>query len=338
MVKVESLDDPRLYYFLFHLSIGYAVLAAIFGQLTGCVLVLAAALAAHFYAFDQLPNQRLSSFASLIYGSPDKDTRKRVVLHRGGCIDAPENTLEAIREAARQGAAGVEFDLQFTSDSVGILMHDDTLDRTTDGVGDVRQQTFQQIRNLDASAKHANKSKYGHKVKIPTLEECLLECLQHRLLIFIDCKAYAEKTAQLVDKMMNKYPELYECAAVCSFYPHIVYTMRKKNPNVITGLTYRKWFLSTKGDCWTQNCSGITYYFFLALDVIYTVLMYGFTWMYCGNSFLLLNKESVSMNEVNWWKNLGITLLPWTVNSETEKRYFMEQLNVPIITDGINIE
>ena len=53
--------------------------------------------------------------------------------------------------------AGVEVDLQFTSDGVGILLHDDTLDRTTDETGDVRQMTYNEISSVDAGAKHKNR-------------------------------------------------------------------------------------------------------------------------------------------------------------------------------------
>ena len=60
-------------------------------------------------------------------------------------------------QAAKHGVAGVEVDLQFTADGVGILLHDDTLDRTTDASGDVRQKSFSEIRDVNAAAKHKSR-------------------------------------------------------------------------------------------------------------------------------------------------------------------------------------
>ena len=75
-----------------------------------------------------------------------------VIGHRGAAAYAPENTLEGIREAARRGARWVEFDAKLTGDGVVILMHDDTLDRTTSGHGPVAHATYAEIRLLDAGA------------------------------------------------------------------------------------------------------------------------------------------------------------------------------------------
>lgn len=76
----------------------------------------------------------------------------RVIGHRGAAAHAPENTLESIREAARQGACCVEFDAKLTADGVVILMHDDTLDRTTNGAGDVAKAMHVDIEGLDAGS------------------------------------------------------------------------------------------------------------------------------------------------------------------------------------------
>ena len=76
----------------------------------------------------------------------------RVIGHRGAAAYAPENTLEGIREAAQRGARWVEFDAKLTGDGVVILMHDDTLDRTTNGHGPVALASFADIGRLDAGA------------------------------------------------------------------------------------------------------------------------------------------------------------------------------------------
>lgn len=76
----------------------------------------------------------------------------RLVGHRGLAAHAPENTLAGIRMAAARGVSCVEFDAKLTGDGVVILMHDDRLDRTTDGVGPVASLNFDEIRRLDAGA------------------------------------------------------------------------------------------------------------------------------------------------------------------------------------------
>lgn len=59
-----------------------------------------------------------------------------------------------VLKASRNGATAVELDLSFTADGVPVLMHDETLDRTTNGSGPVRQVRFAQLRRLDASLRH----------------------------------------------------------------------------------------------------------------------------------------------------------------------------------------
>jgi glycerophosphoryl diester phosphodiesterase len=73
-----------------------------------------------------------------------------LVGHRGAAALAPENTLASFEAAARSGVGWVEFDAKLTRDGIVILMHDDTLDRTTDGRGPVAATDYAAIRRLDA--------------------------------------------------------------------------------------------------------------------------------------------------------------------------------------------
>ena len=77
-----------------------------------------------------------------------------IIGHRGGGLEAPENTIAAFKLAKENGATGVEFDLDFTKDGIPVIIHDSTVDRTTDGTGKVSDFSYDQIRRLDASAKH----------------------------------------------------------------------------------------------------------------------------------------------------------------------------------------
>ena len=67
----------------------------------------------------------------------------RVIAHRGGGVLAPENTLAGLELARNLGFEGVEFDVKLSEDGTPILMHDDTLDRTTDGHGPVSDLAYE---------------------------------------------------------------------------------------------------------------------------------------------------------------------------------------------------
>ena len=93
-----------------------------------------------------------------------------VCAHRGANDTHPENTLAAFRKAIRLGAHMIEFDVDLTSDGYPVLMHDATVDRTTDGVGLVTDLPFDSIRQLDAGIR---KDPRFAGEQIPTLDEAL---------------------------------------------------------------------------------------------------------------------------------------------------------------------
>jgi glycerophosphoryl diester phosphodiesterase len=99
----------------------------------------------------------------------------RVIGHRGAAARAPENTLAGIRKARELGAAWVEFDVMLTRDGVPVLIHDETLGRTTSGRGRVADRTLAELRELDAGRWFAP-SFAGERV--PTLEEAVALLLE----------------------------------------------------------------------------------------------------------------------------------------------------------------
>ena len=78
--------------------------------------------------------------------------RTRLIAHRGGPRYAPENTLAAYAHAVETGAEMLECDVQLTADGEPIIIHDETLERTTNGVGAVKDKTLAELRRLDAGA------------------------------------------------------------------------------------------------------------------------------------------------------------------------------------------
>ena len=96
--------------------------------------------------------------------------RPFVVGHRGALALAPENTLAAFRRAADLGVDAVEFDVQRTADGVPIIIHDETVDRTTNGHGRVGEMAWAEVRALDAGAWRSPEHAGEH---VPSLGELL---------------------------------------------------------------------------------------------------------------------------------------------------------------------
>lgn len=90
------------------------------------------------------------------------------IAHRGFSGRYPENTLLAFQKALEVGADGIELDVHLTKDNILVIIHDERLDRTTDGCGLVKEHTYAQLRKLDASATY--QGMYGRS-SIPTLEQ-----------------------------------------------------------------------------------------------------------------------------------------------------------------------
>jgi len=114
----------------------------------------------------------------------------QVIGHRGIAGLEPENTLRSFRRAIDLGVDYVECDVRLTSDARLVLIHDETVDRTTNGAGRVVDMTFDAIRGLDA----------GHGERVPTLEE-LIDLIRGRVKAHIELKA--EGTAEPVLRLVE---------------------------------------------------------------------------------------------------------------------------------------
>ncbi len=107
-----------------------------------------------------------------------------IVCHRGANFLAPENTRKALRICIDQRFQFVEMDVRTTSDGELVVIHDATLDRTTDGIGPVSSRTLAEIRNLDAGGWRTP----GHAgLRVPTLNE-MLDMAQGRIGVYIEIK------------------------------------------------------------------------------------------------------------------------------------------------------
>jgi glycerophosphoryl diester phosphodiesterase len=102
----------------------------------------------------------------------------RLFGHRGAAGIAPENTMASFRQALADGAEYLELDVHATHDGVVVVIHDSTLERTTNGAGMVRDLTFAELERLDAGFRFVHDGSYpfrGQGVRVPALEELLEE-------------------------------------------------------------------------------------------------------------------------------------------------------------------
>lgn len=135
--------------------------------------------------YDQtLPAERIMAHYRAALDGSSKEHRPQVVAHRGNNRFAPENTLVSYQQALETGAPIVELDLHRSKDGVIVLLHDDTLDRTTNGTGNVNDMTLEQLKALDAGT--WKDAKYAGE-RIPTLEE-LAELCKGKAVIMLDLK------------------------------------------------------------------------------------------------------------------------------------------------------
>ncbi|XP_051550856.1 glycerophosphodiester phosphodiesterase 1-like [Myxocyprinus asiaticus] len=284
------------------------------------------------FRFPQVPTSR--SRLVLRPGSRVSASGVSAVAHRGGGHDAPENTIAAIRAASENGATGVELDLEFTADGVPILMHDETVDRTTNGSGPVSKLLFSELRKLDPAAKHRLCDRFRGE-KVPTLQEAVEECIKHQLIIYFDVKGHPDEAAAALKELFRKYPVLYNTSIVCSFEPKVIYRMRQADPDVVTALTHRPWSLSRFVDGKPKFSSAWKHHWMQVLDVLLDWAHHHLLWNLCGVSAFLVQKNIISQDYVQYWADRGLEVVAWTVNTAVEKEYYQQLLKINYITDSL---
>jgi glycerophosphoryl diester phosphodiesterase len=158
------------------------------------------------------------------------------IAHRGLSGKFPENTVLAFEEAYKNGARYIEFDVCLSKDKVPVIIHDDTLDRTTNSQGKVKDTMYLKISELEAGLW---KNKNFMNCKIPTLEEILKWAKPKknlRLNIEIKSSAYSKKMNELnievqTLNLINKF-KLTSRVFVSSFNSKILTRLRKINPSL----------------------------------------------------------------------------------------------------------
>ena len=138
----------------------------------------------------------------------------RIAGHRGHSVGAPENTLAAFRKAHELGGRDItcETDLALTSDGELVLIHDETVDRTTDGRGLVRNMTYEELARLDAG-RWFDEAFAGERV--PRLSEALVLARDLGIIYQVELKSY-DRNAVFFAKL-KKLIETSDCADLLQF-------------------------------------------------------------------------------------------------------------------------
>lgn len=227
----------------------------------------------------------------------------KIFAHRGASGYAPENTLAAFRLAEKQGADGIELDVQLTKDGEVVAIHDEKIDRTGTGTGFVRDYTLKELKELSFD----NHMEAYKGEKIPTLEEVLELVKPGNMEVNIELKTgifwYPEiekKTMEIVKKAGMEDRVIYS-----SFNHYSVQEVRRLDPEAETAYLYGDVILDVEQYAARTGVQGLH-------PAVYHLYM---------SDFLKRYQES------------GLKVRVWTVNREEDMKYFIEAGLEAVITN-----
>ncbi len=165
------------------------------------------------------------------------------IAHRGDSVHAPENTLPAFELAIESGATAVEMDLRCTADGHVVVMHDKSIDRTTDGTGTLANLSLEHVRRLDAGAW------FGEQFageKVPTLEE-VFDRVVDRVPLVLHVKDVRSGIEEAVTREMHRRGAV-DRVTVSSEHREVLALIRRLVPEVET--TWIAWFRDWRWWMW----------------------------------------------------------------------------------------
>lgn len=227
----------------------------------------------------------------------------KIFAHRGASGYAPENTLEAFSLAMKQGADGIELDVQLTKDGEVVVVHDETIDRTSDGKGAVRDCTLQELKGFSF---HNQMDEYKG-ARIPTLKEVLELVKPGNMQVNIELKTGVYWYREIEKKTMQVVKEAgMEDRVIYSSFNH--YSIQK--------------VLENKADAETA---------YLYSDVILNVDKYAKETGVCGLHPAIRHLKMADFMEE--YRESGLKVRVWTVNTEEDMRLFIQNDLEGVITN-----
>ncbi len=208
--------------------------------------------------------------------------------HRGFSGKYPENTLLAFEKAMQEGVDGIELDVQLTADGEPVIIHDEKVDRTTNGKGAVAAYTLAELKKLDASYIYEGQMGFN---PIPTLKEYFELVQKSALVTNIELKTGVNEYPGIEQKVYNLIREygLEKRIIISSFNHFSVMRMKELAPELIYGFLSDTWIL--KPGRYTKTYGVQCYH----------------------PSFVQLNEETVRELKAE-----GIMINTWTVNTEEQ--------------------
>lgn len=223
--------------------------------------------------------------------------------HRGFAARAPENTLASFRLALETGVDAVECDVRLTADGVPVLLHDPTLDRTTDGHGPVEAYTFDEVRRLDAGGW---KDSAHRGERIPTIEE-LLALVRGRATCCIELKAPGTPRP-VIDAV--RAAGMAEAVILFSFYPELLAEAAVLAPEIARLHLFAALPSDTPvPDVWWAGVHAV------------------------GATYVGVNKEALTADRVAAFHAAGVRVFSYTVNDEPSMRALLAMGVEGIISD-----
>lgn len=203
------------------------------------------------------------------------------VAHRGDRASRPENTLPAFRRAISLGVRRLELDVRFTSSDVPVIMHDATVDRTTNGHGPVATMSLPTLRSLDAGSWF---SRAYRGTRVPTLYEALSVAKQGNAYVMVELKTVPTQgqMAQFLDRVRGL--GMSRQITVTSFLGDALRAVHAAAPDLRTALIDNPRYRPPD-----------------------SVLQYGRAY--------LINAASVTRSRLDRWRRAGIAVRPWTVDN-----------------------
>lgn len=224
------------------------------------------------------------------------------IAHRGASGTAPENTLSAFKKALEIGVDAVELDLHGTADDEVVVIHDSTLDRTTNFRGGVNQATLETIKRADAGGWFA--AEFASE-PVPTLEEAL-ECIARESIAVLEVKD--PMIAEAVVAKIHETDTL-DLTVVISFHTTVLQTIRALEPRIPTG-----WLIGNHNK---------------HLSPIHLCQQLG----QLGSSLLNVNHQLITAEFAYEVQRRGVALWSWTVDDIARMRE-MKTLGVQGITSN----
>jgi glycerophosphoinositol glycerophosphodiesterase len=262
----------------------------------------------------------------------------RVGGHRGSPHIFPENSMSGFIQAKAEGADLIEFDVALTKDGKAVLLHDDDLDRTTNLTGPIRDRSFSELVNIDVAHRFerivtVNGVRPAAAEGIPTLEEIVKWSVQNKVKMLFDVKDSDVELVRQIAELFEQY-QLYDKAIVCSFFPNVLWRIKRGNQKIVTGLTWRQKFFSYHDiENRRPRYTGLKQYVFEAIDMVHVALLRTVTPWFLGADLLLTNNLDISECLINEQQSWGRRVVVWTVNDLAEMHWMVEKLGIPVLTD-----